>query len=254
MPRTEKPRKVCFLPQYTEFTAKNGNKKINITLTVEEYEALRLIDYLGFTQEMCASKMQISRGVVQHLYADARRKLAQFLVDGLPLHIAGGNYELCNGLIHCKMDTLQENNFGQASFGEDFRMILPMYPSGDTEVDFSEINEFYYYEIHQDTIVKEASLKLDTKNITSMIFALNQAKINMIFAFQMGLGYRNAFKEAGLLVFLGMKGKPEDLVRTFLQNRMSCNSIVNCHYRSTEEAQAGLHKPCARFGGYCLLK
>lgn len=254
MARTEKPRKVCFLPQYTEFAAKNGNGKVNITLTVEEYEAIRLIDYLGFTQEMCATKMHISRGVVQHLYSDARRKMAQFLIDGLPLRIAGGNYELCNGLIHCKMDQIQENFHGSASFGEDFKMILPKYPAGEAQVDFMEIDEFYYYEVHQSEIIRTEVLKLDTKNSTDMIFSLVQKGINVICAFQMGIGYRNAFKEAGILVFLGMMGKPDALVRTFLENRLSCNTIVNCRYRSTSEADAAVHKPCARFGGCCLLK
>ena len=36
--------------------------------------------------------MEVSRGTVQMLYAEARKKLARFLVEGLELRIEGGEY------------------------------------------------------------------------------------------------------------------------------------------------------------------
>lgn len=254
MPRPEKQRRVCFLPQYTDFSAKNGSDAVSVTLTIEEYEAIRLIDYLGFTQEMCAAKMNISRGVVQRLYFDARRKLAQFLIDGLPLRITGGNYALCDGLIHCGMTQLEERAGATTPFGEKARIIIPEPAAKNTDIDFADADTFRCYEIQQDTIAKTRRLKLNAKNMTHLILALLKEKINVVFAFRMGTGYCNALKEAGILVFLGLSGSPDDLVQNFLSNRIACNSIVNCRYRSTDEAIEKKHAPCARFGGYCLLK
>lgn len=68
-----------------------------VVLTVDEYEAIRLIDRQGFSQEECSSYMQISRATVQLIYNSARGKLAEALVDGRVLRIEGGEYRLCDG-------------------------------------------------------------------------------------------------------------------------------------------------------------
>ena len=39
--------------------------------------------------------MGVARTTVQRIYAQARRKLAVFLVEGRPLQIGGGSYALC---------------------------------------------------------------------------------------------------------------------------------------------------------------
>lgn len=96
MPRPKKCRKVCCLPKVTEFQPKGGTSN-QIILTVDEYETIRLIDKEGFSQEECAVYMRIARTTIQHIYNNARAKIAQALVDGTGLRIEGGNYTLCNG-------------------------------------------------------------------------------------------------------------------------------------------------------------
>jgi len=99
MPRPRKWRKVCCLPESSRFGPLNSliNREHFVTMTVDEYETIRLIDLNGYTQEECADQMNIARTTVQRIYTDARKKLAESLVNGKVLRIEGGDYKLCDG-------------------------------------------------------------------------------------------------------------------------------------------------------------
>ena len=98
MPRPRKCRKVCGLPQASCFVPLGGcARKDAVVLTVDEYEALRLIDYEGYMQEDCGRYMKVARTTVQQIYTAARRKLSCALVEGRMLKIEGGDYFLCDG-------------------------------------------------------------------------------------------------------------------------------------------------------------
>jgi len=60
-----------------------------IQLAHDELETLHLCDGEGKTQEEAGISMGISRGTVQRLLADARRKVAQALVGQKALAISG---------------------------------------------------------------------------------------------------------------------------------------------------------------------
>lgn len=96
MPRPKRCRKVCSMPRVSEFIPSCENADF-IVLTVDEYESIRLIDKLDFSQEECAAYMQVARTTAQQIYNSARKKMASALVDGMGLRIEGGDYRLCDG-------------------------------------------------------------------------------------------------------------------------------------------------------------
>ncbi|AEG60250.1 DUF134 domain-containing protein [Desulforamulus ruminis] len=100
MPRPRKWRKVCGLPESSRFGPLDSpaNTEYVVNMTVDEYETIRLIDLEDMTQEECATQMNIARTTVQGIYNDARKKLAESLVNGKVLWIEGGEYRLCDGL------------------------------------------------------------------------------------------------------------------------------------------------------------
>ncbi|WP_206460832.1 DUF134 domain-containing protein [Anaerovorax sp. IOR16] len=98
MPRPRKWRKVCCLPESNRFGPLDSpaNAENFVHMTVDEYETIRLIDLEGMNQEECAKQMNIARTTVQGIYNEARKKLAESLVNGKVLRIEGGEYQLCD--------------------------------------------------------------------------------------------------------------------------------------------------------------
>ena len=99
MPRPCKRRRICAMPGVMSFAPKDGQTPDAevIIMTLDEYETIRLMDLLGYTQEEAAASMDVARTTVQAIYESARRKLAQALCEGRELRIGGGNYILCEG-------------------------------------------------------------------------------------------------------------------------------------------------------------
>ena len=97
MPRPAKCRRVCCLPKASQFTPAGCPKAAPVVITVDEYETVRLIDKEGFSQEECGRYMHIARTTAQQIYTAARHKIAVALVEGRPLRIEGGSYQLCDG-------------------------------------------------------------------------------------------------------------------------------------------------------------
>lgn len=101
MARPSRCRRVCTEPAYDGFMP-IGIPCGEITiLTVDEYEVIRLIDLERLTHEQCGQQMDISRTTVTEIYESARAKIADSIVYGKPLRIAGGHYRLCDGSVSC---------------------------------------------------------------------------------------------------------------------------------------------------------
>lgn len=95
MPRPKKCRKICAVPENIGFCPIDGKDEGAVSMTFDEYETIRLIDYLGYNQETCSVQMGVARTTVQAVYIEARKKLAIALIEGKTLTVEGGNYMVC---------------------------------------------------------------------------------------------------------------------------------------------------------------
>jgi predicted DNA-binding protein (UPF0251 family) len=117
MPRPTKFRRVEFFPKDTYFVplGKPKCELEEVTLKVEELEAMRLKDIEELSQEECAEKMQVSRQTFQNIIDEARKKVAIALSEGKAINISGGNYTTS----HCKFRCLECGNIYDINFEQD---------------------------------------------------------------------------------------------------------------------------------------
>ncbi len=103
MPRPQKNRFVYQPPLYTEFRPVGFGQRFlqQVDMTIDEYEAIRLVDYQGLSHEQAAEEMGISRPTLTRLLDSARKKLSDMLVNGKRLVIAGGNVSFRVEIIRC---------------------------------------------------------------------------------------------------------------------------------------------------------
>ncbi len=106
MPRPPKWRRVGFVPEVTYFKPSGvpSNALQEVILSIEEAEAIRLRDLEGFEQEDCAAQMSVSRPTFHRILGSARRKLADALLNGKAIRIAGGNFEMARRRFLCRSD------------------------------------------------------------------------------------------------------------------------------------------------------
>ena len=65
-----------------------------VTLAVDEFEAIRLADLEGLYQEQAAKKMNVSRQTFGWIIESAHKKVAEALVQGKALKIEGGEFKM----------------------------------------------------------------------------------------------------------------------------------------------------------------
>lgn len=104
MPRPQFNRIVHEPPLYTDFkpVGVRGHDLKRIVLTLDEFEAFRLADQLGFSHALAADEMEISRSTFSRLIEKARKKIADFIIQGRLLTIDGGTVHFRVNIIQCK--------------------------------------------------------------------------------------------------------------------------------------------------------
>ena len=92
MPGRHCLRKIEGAPGITYFKPAGTPMRMleEISLTLDEFEAVRLADLEGLYQEQAALKMGVSRPTFSRIVESARKKIAEALVHGKALRIGGG--------------------------------------------------------------------------------------------------------------------------------------------------------------------
>jgi len=79
------PGERCFRPQ-----CKKNTKPEGVVLTIDEFEAIRLADLKGLTQDQVAKQMKVHRSTISRIITSAHNKIGDALVNIKAIKIEGG--------------------------------------------------------------------------------------------------------------------------------------------------------------------
>ena len=103
MPRPKRPRCILSRPVIRGFRPDGAPKSEEVMLSLEEFEAIRHIDFEGMDQSQAADIMNVSRQTFGRILKSARFTVSNALVNACHLKIEGGCYRLHdNGQGHCR--------------------------------------------------------------------------------------------------------------------------------------------------------
>ena len=229
MPRPTKCRRVCHFPQTLEFCPAQGAEgKESVIVTVDEYEAIRLIDKEALPQEQCAAHMQVSRTTVQQIYANARKKLAVALVDSRPIRIDGGDHLLCDGRdSDCGFSTCSTQQFRQQYHlpkeNGATRVAVP-YENGEDFPHFGRSLHFKFYDIAGKQIVFSGIIDTDGHGHGVLAGLLNALDVDVLLCGGIGPGAQAALAAAGIRLYSGLSGSADAAVADWMAGSLSGDS------------------------------
>ena len=239
MPRPCKMRRVSAMPRCCRFApAREAMPSVPpVTMTLDEFETIRLIDLEGLTQEQCATRMGVARATAQAVYGSARAKLAEFLVNGRELAIEGGPYELCGlGPSPARPTSPTEGN--------GTMKIAATYENGQIYQHFGHTAQFKLYSVENGAIGSAEVVDTEGAGHGALAGFLASRGVDVLVCGGIGGGARQALSAAGIEVFGGVSGDADSAVEALVAGTLAFDPNATCSHHDGHEGGG-----CARHSG-----
>lgn len=267
MARPRRCRRVCLEPAYDSFIPDGIVCNKEVILTVDEYEAIRLIDLESFTHERCARQMDVSRTNVTEIYETARQKIANSIVNGRLLTIAGGRYRICDGLMdydcgklcrrgndaaigraHC--DNLDPSADAMVQMkGEDEMRIAVTYENGQIFQHFGHTEQFKIYDVEDGQITREQIMDTNGSGHGALAGFLSGLRIDVLICGGIGGGAQIALADVGIKLYGGVSGEADQAVKALIEGRLAYDPNTRCSHHN-QEGGCGHHGHDRECGGH----
>ena len=195
------------------------------SLTLDEFEALRLVDVDGLNQIEASDSMQVSRATIQRLLTSGRKKLVEAILYNHAI-------EIRNDIRNIKLKGENNMNIEQ----KDIKIIA--FPTSDkVTIDnhFGHTREFAIY------TVKDADI-IDVKHVTPPPHEpgvipkfLRDQKIDVIITGGMGQKAITLFKHHNIDVILGARGRIDVNLNEYLGGFLTSQGTSCEHHHGDHE-------------------
>ena len=220
MPRPCRCRRIGGYPDHWAFSPEDASREAEeISLSLEEYETVRLIDREGLTQEECAWRMGVGRTTVTAMYTSARTKLARLLVDGCRLRISGGNYRLAPS----SDEQIPEK-------GNNTMRIAVTYENGQIYQHFGHTEQFKLYDAEDGIITAQQVVSTNGSGHGALAGFLHAAGVDALICGGIGMGAQLALDEAGIRLYAGVSGSADEAARALAAGTLRYDPDARCDH------------------------
>ena len=191
----------CYMP-----SSRADGEPEQVTLELDEFEAMRLVDYEGLSQIQASDEMMVSRGTVQRLLLSARHKIVEALLWEKNLVISN---EIKN------IQLKGENKMDKRS-KDLVRIAMPTTDGVTVDEHFGHCKAFALFDMEGSTIVDQTSVTPPPHAPGVLPRFLGDQDVDVIITGGMGQMAIRLFKEQDIDVILGASGRIEDNLNEYV--------------------------------------
>ncbi len=235
MTRPFRCRVIEKMPAYRSFSPDDAPDAECVRMSVDEFEALRLLDDEGLTQEACAARMNVARTTVTAIYDSARRKIADVLVRGKRLQITGG---CCvYGQVPIPKNVMEK--------GSGIMRIAVTYENGEIFQHFGHSEQFKLYDTEGGRITGEQVVDTNGSGHGALAGFLQAAKVDALICGGIGMGAQMALADAGIKLYAGVQGSADAAAESLASGTLEYDPDAHCdHHGHHHDGDCG-HNHCA---------
>ena len=237
MSRPCKKKCICKEPICRSFSPCDGCCNGEITLKVEEYEALRLIDLENLSQEETSKSLNVARTTVQAIYQSARYKIADAIVNSKRILIEGGDY-----ILNLKSSFNYSNKTYEPILNEKEKHIMRIaMPSLNGEIfqHFGKTEAFVIYDVDGEKIVNERVVATNGAGHGALAGFLKANEVDLLICGGIGGGAIAALEGANIKIFNGVTGETKKAIEAYLAGTLEANPTAECGCHHHEHEHEG---------------
>ena len=230
MPRPQKCRFICQKPLSSGFCPCDRQAKEKVVIGYDEFETVRLLDYEGYTQADCAKKMNVARTTVTRMYDNARRKIADALVNSKMIEISGGDVAICSG----PRPECRNVSYCCHKLKEDKKImkIAVTYEDGNVFAHFGHSEHFKLYDIEDKKVISSEVVDTNGSGHGALAGFLRERGVDTLICGGIGGGAKSALAQAGIELYCGVTGKADEAVEALLAGTLNYNPDIECNHHA----------------------
>lgn len=237
--RPKKQRTIGVVPEYVGFVPEGigdpGGEPL--VLARDELEAVRLVDLEGLDQAEAAKRMGVARATVAGICQRAHRKIADALVNGRRLEVAGGNVSYAP----CRMPA---DAAWPRKEGETDMRIAATYENGEIFPHFGMTEQFKVYDVEDGKVTSSQVVGSNGVGHGALAGLLAQGGVDALVCGGIGGGALSALAQQGIRVYAGASGSADATVEALLAGTLPQVGEATCKGHGSHEGGCGHHEGC----------